>query len=101
REPAVAERADEIARQLKQAGVRAHVDHRDQRPGFKLNDWELKGVPLRVELGPRDLAEGSVVISQRLGNDDDSGKPVKDALPIDGLVAGIQARLERYHQTLL
>ena len=41
------------------AGIRAHVDNRPQlSPGFKFNDWELRGVPIRLELGPRDLADG-------------------------------------------
>jgi prolyl-tRNA synthetase len=55
KEPRVLEQAEQIATQLRAAGVRVHVDKRDQRPGFKHNDWELKGAPLRMELGPRDL----------------------------------------------
>ena len=63
------------------AGVRAHVDKRDQRPGFKHNDWELKGAPLRMEIGPRDLAEGNVVLAQRLGRDE------KDTIAVGDVVA--------------
>jgi len=48
------------------AGVRIRVDWRDERPGFKFNEWELKGVPLRVEIGPRDLAKGEVTLVRRL-----------------------------------
>ena len=45
-----------LAAELKQAGIRSHLDDRVQlSPGFKFNDWELRGVPLRLELGPRDL----------------------------------------------
>jgi prolyl-tRNA synthetase len=44
------------------------VDNRPQlSPGYKFNDWELRGVPIRLELGPRDLAEGSALMSTRLG----------------------------------
>ena len=44
-----------------------HVDERSHvSPGFKFNDWELRGVPIRVELGPRDLASDSVVVVDRL-----------------------------------
>lgn len=56
---------------LQQAGVRVEADWRDQlRPGFKFNDWELKGVPLRLEIGPRDAAADQVVAVRR----DQSGK---------------------------
>jgi prolyl-tRNA synthetase len=58
--------------ELKQRGIRAHVDQRaGVSPGFKFHDWELRGAPLRVEIGPRDLAAGAVTIAQRLGR---SGK---------------------------
>jgi prolyl-tRNA synthetase len=58
----------ELAERLRRAGIRTHVDDRPQlSPGFKFNDWELRGVPVRLELGPRDLAEGSALMSTRLG----------------------------------
>jgi len=58
----------ELAERLHRAGIRTHVDDRPQlSPGFKFNDWELRGVPVRLELGPRDLAEGSALMSTRLG----------------------------------
>ncbi|MCB0880221.1 MAG: proline--tRNA ligase [Thermoleophilia bacterium] len=95
KEPRVLEEAERIAKELRVAGVRVHVDKRDQRPGFKHNDWELKGVPLRMELGPRDLDEGNVVIGQRLGAEG------KETVAIDSLVADIPARLDRYHDFLL
>ena len=60
--------ATELADRLRRAGIRTHVDNRPQlSPGFKFNDWELRGVPVRLELGPRDLAEGSALMSTRLG----------------------------------
>ncbi len=52
--------------ELKAAGVRVKIDDRDHlRPGFKFAEWELKGVPLRVEVGPRDVASEQVVLAQR------------------------------------
>ena len=49
--------ATELAAALQRAGIRTHVDDRPQvSPGFKFNDWEMRGVPIRLELGPRDLA---------------------------------------------
>jgi len=50
---------DELHAQLKKQGIRSHVDDRDTyRPGWKYNDWELKGVPLRIEFGPKDFEKG-------------------------------------------
>jgi prolyl-tRNA synthetase len=94
-------KADELADQLKAQGVRVHVDDRDASPGFKFNDWELKGVPFRVELGPRDLEAGHVLLAQRVGELDDRGRPVKDTLSFDEFVAGVPARLDAYHDQLL
>jgi prolyl-tRNA synthetase len=60
--------ARELAGRLRQAGIRAHVDDRPQlSPGFKFNDWEMRGVPIRLELGPRDLAAGTALMATRLG----------------------------------
>ena len=95
KKPEVKVEADRIAAELVAAGVRTHVDHRDQRPGFKFADWELKGVPVRIEIGPRDLEAGSVMVSQRLGLDG------KVAVAIDDLVADMPARLEAYHEFLI
>ncbi|HUC59780.1 MAG TPA: proline--tRNA ligase [Streptosporangiaceae bacterium] len=59
--------ATELAARLARAGIRAHVDSRPQlSPGFKFNDWEMRGVPIRLELGPRDLAAGTALMSKRL-----------------------------------
>ena len=59
--------ATELAATLQRAGIRTHVDDRPQvSPGFKFNDWEMRGVPIRLELGPRDLAAGTTLMSRRL-----------------------------------
>src|SRR5215472_13300899 len=59
--------AAELAAALRRAGIRTHVDDRPQlSPGFKFNDWEMRGVPIRLELGPRDLAAGTTLMSRRL-----------------------------------
>jgi len=50
---------------LAEAGVRAHYDNRERNPGFKFNHWEQKGVPLRLELGPKDLEENRVQLVRR------------------------------------
>src|ERR1700733_3556765 len=61
--------ARELAERLTRAGIRAHLDARTHlSPGFKFNDWEMRGVPVRLELGPRDLAAGTTLMSTRLGD---------------------------------
>jgi len=81
--------AAELAGRLRAAGIRTHVDDRPQvSPGFKFNDWEMRGVPIRLELGPRDLAAGTALMSRRLSYPEpDAGKqPIAlDAAP--GLLA--------------
>ncbi|MEW5936740.1 MAG: proline--tRNA ligase [Candidatus Thermoplasmatota archaeon] len=54
-----------LLEELKAAGLRAHLDLRDLRPGNKFYDWESKGVPLRAEVGPKDLKKGTVVLVRR------------------------------------
>jgi prolyl-tRNA synthetase len=67
---AVQEAVQDLARRLKSAGIRAHVDDRPQvSPGFKFNEWELRGVPMRLEIGPRDLAAGTALLVKRLGDE--------------------------------
>ena len=61
------EKAADLEAQLKAAGVRVTVDDRDNyNPGWKYNYWELKGVPLRMELGPKDLEKGQVRLLVRV-----------------------------------
>ena len=63
--PAVAEKTKELAALLEKAGIRVQLDERDLSPGFKFNHWELRGVPLRIELGGRDLEAGVVTVCRR------------------------------------
>jgi prolyl-tRNA synthetase len=58
---------NKLQAQLRDAGLRTHLDDRDLRPGQKYYDWEIRGVPLRLELGPRDLASGECVLVPRTG----------------------------------
>ncbi len=62
----VKEHATKIEVELKQAGIRAHMDGRDEyTSGWKFNEWEMKGVPLRINIGPRDIAEGQLEFVRR------------------------------------
>ena len=58
-------KAVEIGEKLKSQGISNHIDARDLRPGEKFFDWEKKGIPVRIEIGPKDLEQGSVVIVRR------------------------------------
>jgi prolyl-tRNA synthetase len=63
---AVLAAAKTILESLERAGIRVRIDNRDGvSPGFKFNDWEMRGVPLRIEIGPRDVAAGQVVFARR------------------------------------
>ena len=62
----VLEKASAIFAELKQSGLRIEMDDREEySPGWKFNEWEMKGVPLRLEVGPRDLAAGQAVLARR------------------------------------
>ncbi|HEX2294630.1 MAG TPA: proline--tRNA ligase [Actinomycetota bacterium] len=77
------------------AGVKVRVDDRDQhRPGFKFSEWELKGVPIRVEIGPRDLAADQVTVADRI-----TGQ--KEQVGIEQTIAGMRGRLDASQDALL
>ena len=59
-------KVNEIEEKLESLNIRVHVDDREGlSPGYKFNDWELKGVPIRIEIGPKDIEKQSVVIAKR------------------------------------
>ena len=64
-EEKVMEYAEKIAGQMER--YRTVLDKRDESPGFKFNDWELKGVPVRIEIGPKEADEGKITIAYRTG----------------------------------
>lgn len=74
--------------------IRVKVDWRDVRPGFKFNEWELKGVPIRLEVGPRDLARQEVTLVQRLDR-------AKQAVAIGDLPVLLPAMLGRIQAAML
>ncbi len=61
----VIEKAKKIEQALISAGIRAEVDARDMSPGWKFNEWEMKGVPVRIEIGPRDIENNQAVVVRR------------------------------------
>ena len=66
-------KVEEIKKILKSKEIRVHVDDRSElSPGYKFNDWELKGVPVRIEIGPKDIEKQSVVIAKRYNREKSS-----------------------------
>lgn len=63
--PAIMEKLDTLFAEFKQSGYRVRLDDSDNSPGYKFNEWELKGACLRIECGPRDLEKGHVMVKVR------------------------------------
>ena len=83
---------ERIRDDLDKKGIRVEVDDREgMSPGFKFNHWEVRGVPLRLEIGPRDLEEGHVMASQR----NRPGRDSKFTISLDSIVDSIPGILER------
>lgn len=80
------------------AGIRVHVDNRmEVTPGFKFNDWEMRGVPLRIEIGPKDVAKGSVAFSRR----DIPGRQGKSFVSQDHILEQTSQMLETIQSAML
>jgi prolyl-tRNA synthetase len=78
--------------------VRLKVDDRDEyTPGWKFNEWELRGAPLRIEVGPRDVAKEQAVLARR----DQPGAEGKSFVPLEGIVEAVVATLDRTQTNLL
>ena len=90
----VSEAVAKIAAGLKQAGVRFKIDDREGiSPGRKFNEWEQKGVPLRIEIGSRDLEAGVATVVERLSGE-------KSQVPLQAVAGGIPGRLDAFHDAL-
>ncbi|MFZ9154808.1 MAG: proline--tRNA ligase [Schleiferiaceae bacterium] len=86
--------AKQLVADLRAQGVRVKYDDRDTyKPGWKFNEYELKGVPVRIAIGPRDLANGVVELARR-------DTLTKESVPIEGLAASMNARLAAIQQAL-
>ena len=94
----VMEAASRIATDLGSIGIRVELDSREgMSPGFKFNHWEVRGVPLRLEIGPRDLDEGHVMVSPR----NRPGRDGKFTLPLNSLTDKIPVMLEDIQREML
>src|ERR1700731_1059502 len=93
----VLECAHRLRKELVDAGIRVKLDEREgSSPGFKFNDWEMRGVPLRLELGPKNGAKGSVVLARR----DRPGKEGKTFVDQHGIAGAVSALLAEIQQAL-
>ncbi len=89
----VIEKADEIYAQLKSAGIRVKVDDSDQTAGWKFNQWEMKGVPVRLEVGPKDIENKQVALVRRDTHE-------KYIVPMETLTDTVKKLLDDIHESL-
>jgi prolyl-tRNA synthetase len=94
----VMETVRRVEAELKAAGIRVKVDDRTEvTPGFKFNDWEMRGVPARIEIGPKDIEKGTVALARR----DRPGREGKSFVPQAGLAAAVADMLVDIQRSLL
>jgi prolyl-tRNA synthetase len=93
KEQGVLEASKTLHENLLQEGLRSHVDDREITPGNKYYDWELKGVPLRIEIGPRDVEKNELIMVRR-----DSSK--KKSVPLKDAEKVIKKELQELERTL-
>ncbi|MBR3307613.1 MAG: proline--tRNA ligase [Lachnospiraceae bacterium] len=90
----VMEKASELTAVLKAAGIRVKLDDTDKSPGFKFADQEMRGIPLRLEIGPKDMEAGRCVLVRR-----DTGEKIET--PLDGVEKKVSELLEQIQNDML
>jgi len=86
--------AQKIQAELRGVGLRVTLDERDERPGWKFSEWEMRGVPVRLEIGPKDIEKSAVMVARRDTRE-------KQSLPMDGLAGAIKSLLDQIQSGLL
>jgi prolyl-tRNA synthetase len=89
----ILESAKSLEKELREAGLRVRIDDRPLRPGAKYYHWEMKGVPLRLELGPRDIDNNVVMSANRLGE--------KAGLSRENITEDVRRSLDAFAESLL
>jgi len=90
----VLQKACQIKDSLSNNDIRVHLDDREQMtPGFKFNDWEMKGIPIRIEIGPKDIAKNQIVLARRHNQ-------TKISLDIDGLTEKTLSELKNIQKEM-
>ena len=91
---ALVEKMEQIKKECEELGMTVKIDDRDNlRPGFKFAEWELKGVPVRIAMGPRDLAGGVAEVARR-------DTLTKESLPQEGLAQSLKKLLDEIQQSI-
>jgi prolyl-tRNA synthetase len=85
--------AQAIRQELAAAGIRVTLDDREERPGWKFSEWELRGVPLRLEIGPKDIEKSAVLLARRDTRE-------KLGVPMEGIAARVRGLLDEIQQHL-
>ena len=93
----VMDTATRLVAALRDTGYRVHLDDREDSPGFKFNDWEMRGVPVRLEVGPKDVQKGSSVLARR----DIPGRDGKQFVDQDAIPAAVGDLLDAIHNNML
>ena len=94
RKGGVIEACEELKSKLEGAGIRVILDNSDNSPGWKFNEWEMKGVPVRIELGPRDIEAGKMLCARR-------DTLEKTEMPLENAVDGVKELLGDVQKNLL
>lgn len=89
----VLDKANELYNELKEAGIRVKLDDSDNSPGWKFSEYEMKGVPVRIELGPRDIEAGQAVIVTRNNRE-------KTVVSLDGIADSVKEKLDYVQKAL-
>jgi len=90
----VLQKACQIKDSLSNNDIRIHLDDREQlTPGFKFNDWEMRGIPIRIEIGPKDIAKNQIVLARRHNQ-------TKISLDIDGLTEKTLSELKNIQKEM-
>lgn len=94
RKGGVIEKCEEVKAELEKAGVRVVLDATDNSPGWKFNEWEMKGVPVRIELGPRDVEAGKMLCARR-----DTLEKIE--MPLENVADGVKGLLAQIQKDML
>jgi prolyl-tRNA synthetase len=86
--------AQKIRAELQAVGIRVTLDERDERPGWKFSEWEMRGVPVRLEIGPKDIEKSAVMVARRDTRE-------KQSLSMAGLAGAIKSLLDQVQRGLL
>jgi prolyl-tRNA synthetase len=89
----ILEKANEIKQNLDSKQIRTHIDERtEMSPGYKFNDWEMKGVPLRIEIGPKDMDKQKIIVAKRY-NKEKTDLSFNEIDKIESILDEIQSKM--------